>query len=97
MHVLPSVCVQEGNTPLWIAAKNGHGPCVELLLGKGANVDQADKVGQRLQGVGAPFPSPPTVFPVDALFLQGGQGGALDTFEICLLPTSSRGLYGWQG
>jgi hypothetical protein len=48
----PCVCVQDGWTPLYIAAAKGHAPCVELLLGKGANVDQADNVGKGLQGVG---------------------------------------------
>ncbi len=30
-----------------------HAPCVELLLGKGANVDHTDSVGEGLRDVGA--------------------------------------------
>jgi hypothetical protein len=43
---------------LYIAVAFGHAPCVELLLGKGAQVDHVDKVGEGLQGVGAPSPPP---------------------------------------
>jgi ankyrin repeat protein len=38
------LCIQEGQTALWIAACEGHAPCVGLLLGAGAAVDQADNV-----------------------------------------------------
>ncbi len=54
----PCVRVQLGFTSLWAAAYWDHVPCVELLLGKGANVDQACKVGVGLHGVGASFPFP---------------------------------------
>jgi ankyrin repeat protein len=53
----PCVCVQNGATPLFIAAQNGHVPCMELLLGKGAKVDLATKVGEGQQGLGAPLPT----------------------------------------
>ena len=36
--------MQKGNTPLILASQNGHKGVVALLLYKGANVDQQDKV-----------------------------------------------------
>ena len=36
--------MQDGFTPLYVASWNGHKGVVELLLEKGANVDQQDKV-----------------------------------------------------
>jgi hypothetical protein len=60
-------CVQDGTTALFLAAQKGHAPCVELLLSKGATVDQSVHVsegldqsvhvGEGLQGVGPPSPS----------------------------------------
>ncbi len=38
--------VQDGRTPLHIAAFWNHAPCLKLLLGNDANVDLADKVGE---------------------------------------------------
>lgn len=35
---------QNGNTPLFLAAMNGHLECIELLLKHGANKDAKDKV-----------------------------------------------------
>jgi hypothetical protein len=37
--------LQDGRTPLHVAAKWGHKEVVELLLGAGAAVDAVDKVG----------------------------------------------------
>ena len=36
--------IQYSITPLYIASQNGHKGVVKLLLDKGANVDQQDKV-----------------------------------------------------
>ena len=36
--------LQDSFTPLYVASQNGHKGVVELLLEKGANVDQQDKV-----------------------------------------------------
>ncbi len=49
MHVLPSwflhdVCMQDGRTPLLLAAKGGHFECVRALLNAGAAVNQASNV-----------------------------------------------------
>jgi hypothetical protein len=50
MRWLCVVCVQSDHTPLYMAAASNHALCIELLLGKGANVDKADNVGEGLQG-----------------------------------------------
>jgi ankyrin repeat protein len=39
--------LQNGKSPLHRAAKKGHAEVVGLLLGAGAAVDAADKVGSR--------------------------------------------------
>ena len=36
--------MQDGTTPLYMASQNGHEGAVKLLLDKGANVNQQDKV-----------------------------------------------------
>ena len=36
--------MQDGDTPLYMASQEGHEGVVELLLEKGANVDQQDEV-----------------------------------------------------
>ena len=36
--------IQDGATPLYLASQEGHEGVVKLLLEKGANVDQQDKV-----------------------------------------------------
>ena len=36
--------MQDGFTPLYVASQNGNKGVVELLLEKGANVDQQNKV-----------------------------------------------------
>jgi hypothetical protein len=38
------VCTQNGFTPLYIAAQNGHKDVAEMLLAHGAQVDQANEV-----------------------------------------------------
>jgi hypothetical protein len=60
MRALPLCCVQADWTALQAAACNGHAPGVKLLLGKGAEVDQADTVREGLQGLG---PLSPTLAP----------------------------------
>ncbi len=52
-HAL-AVCVQDGCRPLYVAAEKGRVHCMELLLGKGAEVDQTDCVGEGL-GCGCLF------------------------------------------
>ncbi len=51
-YLCSCVCAQHRWTPLFSAAYFGHGPCVELLLGKGAEVDYAIKVCEGLTSVG---------------------------------------------
>ncbi len=46
--------VQDGWTPLMLAAYNSHAQCMELLLGKGAKMDQAKKASEGLHGAAAP-------------------------------------------
>ena len=36
--------MQDGTTPLYVASQEGHEGVVELLLEKGANADQQNKV-----------------------------------------------------
>ena len=36
--------MQDGFTPLYVASRNGHKGVAELLLDKGANLDQQNKV-----------------------------------------------------
>jgi hypothetical protein len=69
MYAPPMQCVQNRTTPLLVASRQGHAPCVELLLGKGAKVDQAGEVGA---GCGCLLPSPPHAASPSA---QGGGGG----------------------
>lgn len=37
-------CVQNGRTPISIAAQNGYTECIEALAGLGADVNKADTV-----------------------------------------------------
>lgn len=37
-------CLQNGITPVWLAAENGNINAVKLLMHKGANITIADKV-----------------------------------------------------
>jgi len=41
---------QNGGTPLFMAAQNGHVAVVELLVAKGADMDAANKVWERRGG-----------------------------------------------
>ena len=43
--MLPSLHVQEGTTPLLLAAQNSHGEIVRFLLENGSDVEEQDNVG----------------------------------------------------
>ena len=43
--MLPSLHVQEGTTPLLLAAQNGHGEIVRYLLENGSDVEEQGNVG----------------------------------------------------
>ncbi len=48
---LDTACAQEGQSALWIAALHKQTPCMELLLGKGADSGLIPKVrGSQLSG-----------------------------------------------
>ena len=44
MHIILSLAVQGGVSPLYMASKNGHTEIVDLLVRAGADVNQANKV-----------------------------------------------------
>jgi hypothetical protein len=48
---------------------------MELLLGKGAKLDEANNVGERLQGVAAPLLVAPLLSPVHNFCMLGWVGG----------------------
>ena len=49
--------MQDGETPCFAAAQEGHAEVVTVLAGLGADVNQADTVGRRLGRVGPVKPN----------------------------------------
>jgi len=41
-------CMQDGASPIYVAAENGHQECIEVLAGLGGDVNKAETVSVEL-------------------------------------------------